>query len=309
MHARANSGMGVQPVLLPDQHSPQGCGDPVELSRTERAPRVGQAHHRPRRHAGRRGWDRSVDPARHRHRARPQRDHVTETCASGRCLRRRRLRQLCAHPAMAGGGVLVADRAFRARRSTRTALRDGRNTTRGSRPAGCSTSKAGCRRRDATSSTGSRSRWSISARARSRSERSKYCSSSSTCCGRCSMRCRPPMDLPENDVLLETPRCLDDVLEISRHFRLQFEPAQSAWVLLYPEGMVKLTGSAGEIMKRMRWRDERRGDRFATSRRHFRASRSGRTCSTSSTSRVNGAGSMAVDNGRPGTARVGSSPS
>ncbi len=59
------------------------------------------------------------------------------------------------------------------------------------------------------------------------------------------------MDLPENDVLLETPRCLDDVLEISRHFRLQFEPAQSAWVLLYPEGMVKLSGSAGEIMKRI----------------------------------------------------------
>jgi pyrroloquinoline quinone biosynthesis protein D len=33
-------------------------------------------------------------------------------------------------------------------------------------------------------------------------------------------------------------------------FRLQWEPAQSAHVLLYPEGMVKLNGSAGEIMKR-----------------------------------------------------------
>jgi pyrroloquinoline quinone biosynthesis protein D len=33
-------------------------------------------------------------------------------------------------------------------------------------------------------------------------------------------------------------------------FRLQFEPAQSCHVLLYPEGMVKLNGSAGEIMKR-----------------------------------------------------------
>jgi pyrroloquinoline quinone biosynthesis protein D len=32
--------------------------------------------------------------------------------------------------------------------------------------------------------------------------------------------------------------------------RLQWEPAQSAYVLLYPEGMVKLNGSAGEIMKR-----------------------------------------------------------
>lgn len=33
-------------------------------------------------------------------------------------------------------------------------------------------------------------------------------------------------------------------------FRLQWEAAQDAWVLLYPEGMVKLNGSAGEIMKR-----------------------------------------------------------
>ena len=33
-------------------------------------------------------------------------------------------------------------------------------------------------------------------------------------------------------------------------FRLQWEPAQDAHVLLYPEGMVKLNGSAGEIMVR-----------------------------------------------------------
>jgi pyrroloquinoline quinone biosynthesis protein D len=33
-------------------------------------------------------------------------------------------------------------------------------------------------------------------------------------------------------------------------FRLQWEPAQDCHVLLYPEGMVKLNGSAGEIMKR-----------------------------------------------------------
>ncbi len=37
---------------------------------------------------------------------------------------------------------------------------------------------------------------------------------------------------------------------IARGFRLQWEPAQSAHVLLYPEGMVKLNGSAGEILKR-----------------------------------------------------------
>lgn len=37
---------------------------------------------------------------------------------------------------------------------------------------------------------------------------------------------------------------------VGRGFRLQWEPAQSAHVLLYPEGMVKLNGSAGEIMRR-----------------------------------------------------------
>jgi pyrroloquinoline quinone biosynthesis protein D len=38
---------------------------------------------------------------------------------------------------------------------------------------------------------------------------------------------------------------------LKRHFRLQWEQAQEAYVLLYPEGMVKLSGSAGEIMKRV----------------------------------------------------------
>ena len=37
---------------------------------------------------------------------------------------------------------------------------------------------------------------------------------------------------------------------ISKGFRLQWEPVQDCHVLLYPEGMVKLNGSAGEIMKR-----------------------------------------------------------
>lgn len=37
---------------------------------------------------------------------------------------------------------------------------------------------------------------------------------------------------------------------LGRGFRLQWEPAQNAHVLLYPEGMVKLNGSAGEILRR-----------------------------------------------------------
>ena len=37
---------------------------------------------------------------------------------------------------------------------------------------------------------------------------------------------------------------------LARLFRFQWEPAQQAFVLLYPEGMVKLNQSAGEILKR-----------------------------------------------------------
>jgi pyrroloquinoline quinone biosynthesis protein D len=37
---------------------------------------------------------------------------------------------------------------------------------------------------------------------------------------------------------------------LERRFRLQWEAAQNAHVLLYPEGMIKLNGSAGEILKR-----------------------------------------------------------
>jgi pyrroloquinoline quinone biosynthesis protein D len=37
---------------------------------------------------------------------------------------------------------------------------------------------------------------------------------------------------------------------IAPGMRLQWEPAQEAHVLLYPEGMVKLNGSAGAILSR-----------------------------------------------------------
>jgi pyrroloquinoline quinone biosynthesis protein D len=38
---------------------------------------------------------------------------------------------------------------------------------------------------------------------------------------------------------------------IRRGFRLQFEPAQGCHVLLYPEGMIKLNDSAGEILQQV----------------------------------------------------------
>ena len=46
-----------------------------------------------------------------------------------------------------------------------------------------------------------------------------------------------------------TSTILPNVPAIRRGFRLQFEPAQGCHVLLYPEGMIKLNYSAGEILQ------------------------------------------------------------
>jgi pyrroloquinoline quinone biosynthesis protein D len=43
----------------------------------------------------------------------------------------------------------------------------------------------------------------------------------------------------------------EDRFEISPLFRLQWEPSQDAFVLLYPEGIVKLSQSAGDILRRV----------------------------------------------------------
>ena len=44
-----------------------------------------------------------------------------------------------------------------------------------------------------------------------------------------------------DDILLKIP-------QLRRGFRFQWEPAQDCHVLLYPEGMIKLNGSAGAIL-------------------------------------------------------------
>jgi len=43
----------------------------------------------------------------------------------------------------------------------------------------------------------------------------------------------------------------DQVPQLNTMFRLQWEQAQDCYVLLYPEGMVKLNGPAGEILSRV----------------------------------------------------------
>ena len=44
---------------------------------------------------------------------------------------------------------------------------------------------------------------------------------------------------------------INSIPAIAHMFRFQWEEAQNCYVVLYPEGMVKLSGSAGEIMKRV----------------------------------------------------------
>jgi len=40
-----------------------------------------------------------------------------------------------------------------------------------------------------------------------------------------------------------------DIYKIAAHHRFQWEKAQDCFVILFPEGMVKLNGSAGEVLK------------------------------------------------------------
>ena len=42
-----------------------------------------------------------------------------------------------------------------------------------------------------------------------------------------------------------------DIYAIALHHRFQWEEAQQSYVLLFPEGMIKLHGGAGEILKRV----------------------------------------------------------
>ena len=43
----------------------------------------------------------------------------------------------------------------------------------------------------------------------------------------------------------------DQALSLRRGFRLQWEPRQDCHVLLYPDGMIKLNASAGQILERL----------------------------------------------------------
>jgi pyrroloquinoline quinone biosynthesis protein D len=44
---------------------------------------------------------------------------------------------------------------------------------------------------------------------------------------------------------------LNDIYKLAPHYRFQWEEAQQSYVLLFPEGMIKLNGGAGEVIKRV----------------------------------------------------------
>ncbi len=50
----------------------------------------------------------------------------------------------------------------------------------------------------------------------------------------------------EKTAILET-----DIFRLAPHYRFQWEEAQQCYVLLFPEGMIKLNGGAGEVIKRV----------------------------------------------------------
>lgn len=43
----------------------------------------------------------------------------------------------------------------------------------------------------------------------------------------------------------------EDIYALAPHHRFQWEEAQNSYVILFPEGMVKLHGGAGEVIKRL----------------------------------------------------------
>ncbi len=78
---------------------------------------------------------------------------------------------------------------------------------------------------------------------------------------------------------------------IGRGFRLQWEPVQDCHVLLYPEGMVKLNESAGEILKRCDGSDAGRSDRRRPGERVPDDGPRSATCALPRARRPNSAGS------------------
>ncbi len=42
-----------------------------------------------------------------------------------------------------------------------------------------------------------------------------------------------------------------EIYTLAPHYRFQWEEAQQSYVMLFPEGMIKLNGGAGEVIRRV----------------------------------------------------------
>src|SRR5690606_1619713 len=164
--------------------------------------------------------------------------------AARRAFRGRRVRQLRAARAVAGGRMLVADGALRARdpqaapRELARALPVDRAERARVFPEPRRACAARCRARPEAHARAFHDACRAGARARDPSVQARRALADERR-ARAALRSHD-MSAPADSA---RPR-------IRKGFRLQWEEAQQAHVLLYPEGMVKLNGSAGAILGR-----------------------------------------------------------
>src|SRR5690606_2310769 len=242
---RADPGLGREPLLLPDQYPAQGCGDPVELPGPQRAPPMGAARPRSRRSRRRRRRDRVVAASRGRGWPFARARRKPRGPVARRPLRGRRVREFRAPCAVAGGGLLVADGALRARdpRAASRGMARVLPVDRARRPHVLpEPRRPRAPRRRAWPRGHARAflRYARAAGARARdSEVQARRAVADERCARAALR----SDDMSGISATAKPR-------LGRGFRLQWEEAQQTHVLLYPEGIVKLNGSAGAIMTR-----------------------------------------------------------
>src|SRR5580692_4424082 len=244
--AGADSRLGRESLLLSDQHPDQGCSHPGQLHGSRRAPLLGAAHSRSRRLWGGSRRNRILAAAGGGGGTVARGGGGLGGSAAGRAIRGRCLCELRAPCALAGGRMFLADRAVRAA-DPQTASRELAAALFLDRPCRAAVlSKPG-------QFGAPRCRIQLGANpgplqhprpARTRARHSEIQTRRAVANERC------------HGTALYGPRVSQPVIDaasrpaVERGFRLQWEAAQNAYVLLYPEGMIKLNGSAGEILKR-----------------------------------------------------------
>src|ERR1700730_8011014 len=172
--------------------------------------------------------------------------------AAGRAIRRRRLREFCPPRAVAGSRVFLADRTVRAgdTQAKTGQLAGALSVDRPGGPAVLPEPREPC-----ASRRGIRIGLYVgSLRYASAAGASHRDPAIQAGCAVADERCHGPAlwgcDMSADPMDDANPINGASIPAIDRRFRLQWEAAQNAHVLLYPEGMIKLNTSAGEILKR-----------------------------------------------------------